>query len=414
VPGPAWIGRYRVSRLLGSGGFASVWLGTDDALGEPVAIKVLAENWAHEPDVHQRFVQEARLLRQADSDRVVRMYDIGQLPDGRPYFVMSYADRGTVADRLTGPLPVSDALSVAVETARAVAVLHRLSVVHRDIKPSNVLIRSTVDGGERFLIGDLGVAKQFAHASGLTIAAGTPGYMAPEQAEHRPDIDARADVYGLGAFTYHLLTGTKYTGNQGDVGKLALPAKLKHVVACALAPDREQRWPDAEAYAAALTNALADAPTAGRAVARPPAGARRRRRTTALVLAGIVAGGVLAIVAAVLGAFTPGGGEEASSTPPPRQKTWPAVVTNTFSKSKNVYLGTYSYRDPFHPDHAGKGYGEGDRVQIECQERHGRKVSDPSSGTSSSVWYRTTDGVYISDLYANLTPPHGVPACASR
>ncbi|MGH3762057.1 serine/threonine-protein kinase [Actinophytocola sp.] len=251
---PERIGRYRVSRLLGSGAFASVWLGFDDLLGEPVAIKVLADNWATVPDVHSRFVWEARLLRRADSDRVVRMYDIGELPDGRPYFVMSYADRGTVADLMTGPLPVPEALRLAVETARAVAVLHRLGVVHRDIKPSNVLVQSS-PGGERIVISDLGVAKHVAQASGYTIAAGTPGYMAPEQAELGLDVDVRADVYGLGALTYHLLTGTKY--DAGDVRGIDLPKKVKQVMVRALEPDRERRWPDAAAFAGALAGVLA-------------------------------------------------------------------------------------------------------------------------------------------------------------
>ncbi|MGH3759359.1 serine/threonine-protein kinase [Actinophytocola sp.] len=471
MPGPEWIGRYRVSRFLGSGGFASVWLGTDHALGEPVAIKVLAENWANVRDVHQRFLREARLLRQADSDRVVRMYDVGELPDGRPYFVMSYADRGTVADRLNGvALPVPDATHIAVETARAVAVLHRLGVVHRDIKPSNVLLQSTIDGGERVLIGDLGVAKHVAQASGFTVAAGTPGYMSPEQEEQRQDIDARADVYGLGAFTFHLLAGIKY--HAGALQVLTLPTRLAQVLARALEPDRDHRWPHAGAYADALADAItntltntpagtsAGAPTGALAVGRangvpvpvaypdegatvphappdgrppwldasqpsgpppaPPGPSWRQRlrqhRTAALIAVGIVAIGVVAVVAAALGAFTSGGDEQRqAATPPP--KTWPAKVTNTWSKSKNAYLGTYSYRSPFGPERAGNGYGEGESVLIECQERDGREVSDPSSGRSSTVWDRTTEGVYVSDLYTDLpkvsgdTPPNGIPAC---
>jgi serine/threonine protein kinase len=252
---PERIGRYRVSRLLGSGGFASVWLGIDDTLDEPVAIKVLAENWANVPDIHSRFLLEARLLRKADSDRVVRMYDIGELSDDRPYFVMSYADRGTVGNLLGGPrLPEPQALHIAVETARAVAVLHGLGVVHRDIKPSNVLVQTTPGGGERFLIGDLGVAKHVAKASGFTIAAGTPGYMAPEQADRGLDVDVRADVFGLGAFAYHLLTGMKY--DAAKVRDLPLAKNLKRVVARALEQDRERRWSDGAAFADALAALL--------------------------------------------------------------------------------------------------------------------------------------------------------------
>ena len=86
---PDRFGRYRVVRRIGSGGFATVWLARDDVLDAPVAVKVLADNWAHRLDVRTRFEEEARILRRADSDRVVRVHDIGELPDGRPYCVMT-------------------------------------------------------------------------------------------------------------------------------------------------------------------------------------------------------------------------------------------------------------------------------------------------------------------------------------
>jgi WD40 repeat protein len=276
VANPERIGRYRVSRLLGSGAFASVWLGVDETIDQPVTIKVLADNWAHVPDVRNRFVQEARLLRTADSDRVVRMYDIGVLDDGRPYIVMSYADRGTLADRLDGsPLPLRDALHLAVETARAVAVLHRLEVIHRDIKPSNILFQSAPDGGERILIGDLGVAKSTAQASGFTASAGTPGYMAPEQRDAGFGIDVRADVYGLGALTYHLTTGGLYDDVDGltaRIGQLGLPERLSHVLVRALADERERRWADAQAFVDALVElrTAIDQPAGVDPAAEPP------------------------------------------------------------------------------------------------------------------------------------------------
>lgn len=101
------IGRYRVERRLGTGAFGTVWLAHDDTLDAPVAVKVLADNWSHRLDVRERFLSEARLLRRAASRRVVQVHDIGELPDGRPYFVMEYADGGTLADLLQdGPLPV--------------------------------------------------------------------------------------------------------------------------------------------------------------------------------------------------------------------------------------------------------------------------------------------------------------------
>src|SRR3954462_1322020 len=108
---PARIGRYRVERRLGAGAFATVWLAEDETLESWGAIKVLADNWAPQADVRARFEQEAQVLRRADSERLVRVHDYGELPDGRPYQVMTYADGGTLAERMTaGPLPVRPAL----------------------------------------------------------------------------------------------------------------------------------------------------------------------------------------------------------------------------------------------------------------------------------------------------------------
>ncbi len=90
------IGRYRVDRELGSGTFATVYRAHDEALDVPVALKVLGENWSYDPDVRRRFINEAQLLRRAGGRHVVRVHDIGQTDDGRPFFVMDFADRGTV------------------------------------------------------------------------------------------------------------------------------------------------------------------------------------------------------------------------------------------------------------------------------------------------------------------------------
>jgi len=159
---PELIGRYRVRRRLGSGAFASVWLADDEVLRTPVAVKVLADNWAYHLDIRARFTEEARIMRRAESDRLVRVLDVGELPDGRPYLVMTYASGGTLAERLSaGPLPPAEAMRIAAELARGVAVLHDLGVVHRDLTPSNVLFTGT-GSAERVLVGDLGLAKALA------------------------------------------------------------------------------------------------------------------------------------------------------------------------------------------------------------------------------------------------------------
>jgi protein tyrosine kinase len=100
VTTPVRIGSYRIERLLGVGSFGTVWLGYDASLGARVAIKVLAENWSHDLRVRERFLEEARLLWQLDHERIVSVYALGELPDGRPYSVMSWADGGSLRDRL--------------------------------------------------------------------------------------------------------------------------------------------------------------------------------------------------------------------------------------------------------------------------------------------------------------------------
>jgi serine/threonine protein kinase len=256
---PSAVGRYRIDHVLGSGAFASIYLAQDEVLEASVAIKVLSGGLIDDLDVRSRFLEEARILRRADSERLVRVHDIGELPDGRPYFVMSYADKGTLADRMKGrSLPLDEALLYAIEVARGVAVVNRLGIIHRDLKPSNVLFQTTTDGDERLLIADLGLAKALAHSSGaFTLPVGSPGYMSPEQARFGGGLDIRADVYGLGALTYHLLTGRAPTTAPVKVPPSALRAGLSpaidQAVMRALEVDRERRWPSAEAFAAALS-----------------------------------------------------------------------------------------------------------------------------------------------------------------
>ncbi len=244
------------------GGFASVWLYHDDELQSDVAVKALADNWSQRLDIRDRFLQEARILRRADSDHVVRVYDVGEV-DGTPYFVMTYADQGTVADLLQREerLPLARVIDLVTQAGAGLAVLHSQGSIHRDIKPANLLLRS--DGnGVRVMVADLGVAKAMLHASGLTHVVGTPAYMAPEQALGG-GVDDRADVYALAAVTYHLLTGrVAHAGSISDLARLEpppppseladLPPEVDEIVLHGLAPDREDRWPSIRAYVNAL------------------------------------------------------------------------------------------------------------------------------------------------------------------
>ncbi|MEU6771781.1 serine/threonine-protein kinase [Streptomyces sp. NPDC046759] len=259
------LGRYLLEERLGAGSFATVWKAYDPELDTDVAVKVLADNWASNADVRQRFLAEARLLRRISSPRVVRVHDVG-VQDDRPYFVMDYVRGGTLAERI-GHCRPAEALHLAAEAGYAVQVLHDAGVVHRDIKPSNLLL-DTGRTPTAVLVADLGSAKQLADASGLTVTTGTPAYMAPEQAFQTGGFDGRADVYALGAVTFELLTGRKPFGPGGRTipptgqasastsptipGELGVPNGISTLLRAALSVEPEGRPRTAQAFADAL------------------------------------------------------------------------------------------------------------------------------------------------------------------
>lgn len=253
------LGRYRLDAVQGVGAFATVWRGHDEELDVPVAVKVLADNWAHHADVRERFLDEARILRRIDDPRVVKVHDVGVAGD-RPYFVMDYLTAGTVADRARDGVDLEQALRLAAEAARAVGVLHDAGVLHRDVKPSNLLL----DDHGRVLVTDLGSAKRLAEASGITVTTGTPAYMAPEQAQGRP-LDPRCDVYSLGVVAYELVTGRlpfedaqPRSSSERPAPSGAGPA-VDRVLASAMAPKRTARPATPGAFAEALEAAGRDA-----------------------------------------------------------------------------------------------------------------------------------------------------------
>lgn len=274
---PSRLGRYAVRRRIGSGGFATVWLAYDEQLDSPVAVKVLAENWTEDQHVRQRFLEEGRFLRKVESPYVVSVYDAGELDDGRPYLVMSYADQGTLADRLeVEGLTPAQALEVVRQVGAGLQALHERGVLHRDVKPANVLFRTVDDSRNgtgagttvRAMVADLGLGKALDMSSRLTMIAGTPTFVAPEQAQGEP-LDPRADQYSLAALTYLLLSGRAPYRHASlsaaaapvppdplSTAERPLPAEVESVVLRGLAVDREERWPDVAGYVGALEAAL--------------------------------------------------------------------------------------------------------------------------------------------------------------
>jgi serine/threonine protein kinase len=272
---PARLGRYAVRRRIGSGGFATVWLAYDEQLDSPVAVKVLAENWTEDSHVRQRFVEEGRFLRKVESPHVVTVYDAGLLDDDRPYLVMSYADQGTLADRLEAEgLTVPQAVEVVRQVGEGLHALHQRGVLHRDLKPANVLFR-TVDPEHdgtlvRAMVGDLGLGKALDVSSRLTMIAGTPSFVAPEQAQGE-HLDARADQFSLAALAFLMLSGRapyshstlSAAANPGPPPRLSTPERpfpqaTEDVVRRGLAADREERWPDVMSFVDALRESLGD------------------------------------------------------------------------------------------------------------------------------------------------------------
>jgi serine/threonine protein kinase len=245
-----------------------VWLAHDEQLDAEVAIKVLADNWGHDDSVRQRFLEEGRFLRRVESEHVVQVHDVGELEDGRPFLVLTYADRGTLADRLKKqPLELAVAVDVVVQVGRGLQALHRRGMLHRDVKPANVLFRST-DDGERAVLSDLGLGKSLDEVSRITLPGGTPSYVAPEQAMGER-LDQRADQYSLGAVAYAALTGRSphQVDGLGAAGRVAAPAppsalgfelpeQVDAAIVRALDPDREKRWPDVASFTRELVGGL--------------------------------------------------------------------------------------------------------------------------------------------------------------
>jgi eukaryotic-like serine/threonine-protein kinase len=272
------IGRYRLVRRIGAGSFATVWLGNDDDLDVPVAVKVLADNWASNNDVRNRFLAEARIMRRIHDRRLVQVYDIGTLDDGRPYFVMDYIDGGSMNDlRQEGIDPIR-ALRLCAEACRALEVLHAHEIIHRDVTPGNLLLSRTANGETQVLIADLGVAKSLLDAVGATMTAGTPSYMAPEQAMGLAPLDSRVDIYSLAAVTYAMLTGHPpfLVRSIADIvardpllapapiaGRLGAPSTLDGVMLSGLAADRNRRPPTALLLAQGLEAIASEMPAAG-------------------------------------------------------------------------------------------------------------------------------------------------------
>lgn len=290
-------GQFALRDVIGVGSFATVYRARDERLDGEVVVKILAENHSLNPEVRERFIAEGRSLRRVHSPHVVTVFDLGETPRQQPYLVLEYADRGSLADRVRTlrergwRASRSDVLRCARGLAAAVSALHAVGLVHRDLSPGNVLIASTPGEGradragtgptpviataqptprrvgsvgrtfsatgtrppdllapdERLLLSDLGLCKDLALNSGLTVASGTEGFRPPEQ-RRAGVVDERADLWALSALISWLVDGA------------TMPDALTAALRRSLAEDPQDRHPDAATWLRDVETALAPAP----------------------------------------------------------------------------------------------------------------------------------------------------------
>ena len=210
---------YTVVHIIGQGGQAQVFLAEREHDGLRVALKVLNRALRNDPVFLERFVREYKLVASIDSLYVARIYDQGFTGDF-PYIAMEFLPSGTLASRIREGLTTRAALRIACQIAQALDAIHTRGIVHRDLKPANILFRA--DG--RPVLVDFGLARDMTINSTLTVAGqflATPRYMSPEQCLGRP-IDARSDIYSLGAILYEMLTGSKIYDNANSADVIAM------------------------------------------------------------------------------------------------------------------------------------------------------------------------------------------------
>jgi dipeptidyl aminopeptidase/acylaminoacyl peptidase len=320
APG-ARLGPYEIVALIGAGGMGEVFRARDTRLGRDVALKVLPSSVAALPDRLQRFAQEAQAAAALNHPNVVAVYDV-HIDGDTPYVVSELLEGETLRAALTrGPLPPRRAVDIATQVAAGLAAAHQKGIVHRDVKPENIFL--TNDGRAKLL--DFGIARIIGSATGesaVTLAPepaatlpgmviGTVGYMAPEQVRGEP-VDARADVFALGAVCYEMLTGTRAFQGETSVEVMAaivrsdppaapsdlVPPGLDRAIRRCLEKSPSQRFQSTSDVAYALDALVAGTMSTPAGPAAQPA---PRRRGALIPLVAMALGGV---ALGLLGAWT--------------------------------------------------------------------------------------------------------------
>jgi serine/threonine-protein kinase len=270
------LGQYRLKEVLGFGGMGTVYLAEHVLLRRPCAIKVIRPDQAGDPKTLLRFVREVRATAALTHPNTVEVYDYGHAEDGTFYYVMEYLPGMNLEDMVErhGPLPPGRAVHLLRQVCRALSEAHGTGLIHRDVKPSNVIAcrRGGVPDVAKLL--DFGLVQTFdtgADSVKLTregAFTGSPSFMSPEQALGRGQVDARSDIYSVGAAAHYLLTGKLPFDRTSAVEMLhahalepfapgpefneAVPADLRRVIVRCLEKDPDRRYPDAVALEEAL------------------------------------------------------------------------------------------------------------------------------------------------------------------
>lgn len=266
--------RYRLVTLLGRGAMGEVWEAQHVAIGRRVAIKLIAPNAVHD-DLATRLQREAEFVARLEHPNIVAVTDFGLVEAGAPFVVMERLTGRTLAEHIgqRGRLDGTTARTIVDQLAAGLGHAHRAGIVHRDLKPSNVFVLDDAAGPVRVKIIDFGIAKATAidpsdrALTRVGAVFGTPAYMAPEQIRGDP-LDARADLYALGAILYEMLVGEPPWRRRTSVELMYChlfepipsvrmrvpdaPAELEAIVMWCMAKDRALRPPDADALRGAL------------------------------------------------------------------------------------------------------------------------------------------------------------------
>lgn len=290
--------RFQNLELLGEGGMGRIFKAMDPSLHRVVALKLLRRE---DPDLLQRFLQEAQLQARVDHPNVCRVYEVGEWR-GQPYIAMQFLS-GATLQKAAPTLPLEALLRHMVDICEGVHAAHRVGLVHRDLKPANLMIDHLEDGSTRACVLDFGLARG-TESRGLTQTGriiGTVAYMSPEQARGEAALlDRRSDVYSLGATLQALLTGSPPFPGEGleclsrivmddpvplRSGLPTLPADLETVVLTCLQKDPRRRYATARALGEDLQRILDGEPIQARAATRLEKAAHWARKHTVLVAA---------------------------------------------------------------------------------------------------------------------------------